>query len=180
MIYPSYAVKVNTDKEWVEIGRILVLLNIDIKCIAEWPQTYYVNGKLQICQKEPLDIPILSCEEFISKYKHFYEELHDFIDNLKIGDKVVIEDRRGNPEYYPFSFVDPMLKYSGKEMTINGIGTLGSCCECQFYNGSDKCFYFLEDDNKYTWHSSMFVMPSSIPIKVLNLSDISINPLIIQ
>lgn len=179
MIYPSYGVRICINAELDMVRTILGMLRVNTRQVIKYPETYYVDGNYQKCTLEPLNIPIVSYKEFIKIYEDFYEKLHRFINSLRPGDKVIIEDRRGASGLYPYSFANEMTQYSGKEMTIVDISKM-SAAGYPFSNGSDKCFYMEEDDREFTWHSSMFVMPPSTPIKVLNLSDISINPLTLQ
>lgn len=179
MIYPSYGVQLNSLNETLKIRSVLERLHIN-SLPQRYPMTCYVDGEWQKATENPeRPIPIVSIDEFCKIYTDFYYQLRDFIENLKMGDKVIIEQRRGYSGNYPYSFSDGMIHYAGKEMTIAGIGRhpFGACL---FSNYSDKCFYLDEDGNEFTWHSSMFEMSKITPVKRINLSDIPINLSILE
>lgn len=179
MIYPSYGVQLNSLEETLRIRSVLERLHIN-SLPQRYPMTCYVDGEWQRVTENPeRPIPIVSIDEFCKIYTDFYNQLHDFIENLKVGDKVIIEQRRGSSENYPYSFADGMTCYSGKEMTITGISQY-SYGGNLFSNYSDKCFYLEEDGNEFTWHSSMFEMGDTTPVKRINLSDIPINLSILE
>lgn len=179
MIYPSYGVQLNTLEETLRIRSLLHCLHI--KALPNrYPITCYVDGEWQKATENPeRSIPIISIDEFCKIYTDFNCQLHDFIENLKVGDKVIIEQRRGSSSNYPYSFADEMTCYSGKEMTIASTSQWPYEGDL-FSNYSDKCFYLLEDNCKFTWHSSMFEMGDVTPIKRINLSDIPINLSILE
>lgn len=179
MIYPSYGVQLNSLEETLRIRSILERLHIN-SLPQRYPMTCYVDGEWQRATENPgRHIPIVSINEFCKIYIDFDRQLHDFIENLNVGDKVIIEQRRGSSVNYPYSFADGMTRYSGKEMTITSIS---QCLYSGnlFSNYSDKCFYLEEDGNEFTWHSSMFEMSKIIPVKRINLSDIPINLSILE
>ena len=188
MIYPSYGVRLNTVEEALRVRSVLQVLHINnlpqVLHINNLPQrvpmTCYVDGEWQrVREDSEKPIPIVSTDEFCKIYTDFYNQLYNFIENLKVGDKVIIEQRRGSYINYPYSFTDEMIRYSGKEMTITGVGQY-SYSGNLFSNYSDKCFYLEEDGNAFTWHSSMFEMGDITPIKRINLSDIPINLSILE
>lgn len=179
MIYPSYGVQLNTLEEALRVRSVLGVL-----CVKSLPQRYpitcYVDGEWQrVIENPERPIPIVSINEFCKIYTDFNCQLHNFIENLKVGDKVIIEQRRGYSGNYPYSFADGMIHYSGKEMTIGHIGQMSSS-DYLFSNYSDKCFFLQEDGGAFTWHSSMFEMGDITPIKRINLSDIPINLSILE
>jgi len=179
MIYPSYGVRLNTLDETLRIRSVLHGLHIN-NLPQRFPITCYIDGEWQKTTENPeRPIPIVSIDEFCKIYTDFDHQLHDFIENLKVGDKVIIEQRRGSSSNYPYSFTDEMISYSGKEMTIADIGKWPYDGNL-FSNYSDKCFYLLEDNQKFTWHSSMFEMGDIAPVKRINLSDIPINLSILE
>lgn len=80
----------------------------------------------------------------------------NWFNDLKVGDKVIINKRIGNSYYYPFSFVDDMSKKAGKTYTISHIDEDGGYCfeDYEFHNGDCRSYKLQEIG--YTWHSSMF------------------------
>ena len=72
----------------------------------------------------------------------------------KVGDKVRILEREKAPHDYPFAFVDDMLKYAGKIITIKKI-EFNDIYDKDKYNG-DFHRYALDEPDKWCWHSSMF------------------------
>lgn len=73
----------------------------------------------------------------------------------KVGDKVIIAQRKGEADDYPFSFVDKMASHSGEVATVSKVKYMGN------YSFGEKCYnndpyrYELEEFF-YNWHSSMF------------------------
>lgn len=76
---------------------------------------------------------------------------------FKKGDYVTINERYLTASDYPASFVDDMVKLSGKTFLVNGFSTTVAAEGRKAYNG-DPHWYYLETPRYgcFTWHSSMF------------------------
>lgn len=179
MIYPSYATEVRDLKKIEKISSIL-----DKLCIAD---CHRLNGKFAVdgySQKvkiitDDFSYPIVSPEEFIQIYTNFYEELHQYVEGLQIGDKVIIEPRRMNEGWYPFSYAKDMDTYANKELTIiSKVLTHFPIRNRNFYNGTDYEFS-MEECPGWLWHSSMFKLGKSSSLTVVKLSPIVVDPLVL-
>ena len=83
---------------------------------------------------------------------------------FKVGDKVRIKEREGDPFNYPFPFCNPMNKLAGTICEIKKINTTTSLtnCKSKYING-DYHIYEISPVNSsdhrdfvWAWHSSMF------------------------
>lgn len=76
---------------------------------------------------------------------------------FKKGDYVTINERYLTATDYPASFVDDMVKLSGKTFLVHDSCTTVADEERKAYNG-DPHWYYLETPRYgcFTWHSSMF------------------------
>ena len=77
---------------------------------------------------------------------------------FKVGQKVTIKNRgKDAPKDYPFSFVDSMVEYSGRKVTIKSVSLNGAQPRRKYSDYHDGCQYFLlEDSGRCMWSSSMF------------------------
>lgn len=77
---------------------------------------------------------------------------------FKVGQKVTIKNRgKDASKDYPFSFSDSMVKYSGLQMTIDGVMHSRISIDRKYSGYHDECQYFLlEDGGRWMWSSSMF------------------------
>ena len=77
---------------------------------------------------------------------------------FKIGQKVTIKNRgKDSPADYPFSYVNGMVEYSGRKMTVGSILLNKVQPRRKYSDYHDGCQYFLlEDSGSYMWSSSMF------------------------
>lgn len=177
MIYPSYSTNISSFQELKIIFDLLVQLNFKYVPINLGP--LYACGEEQRCDTILKD-NIVTAEEFIKIYTDFHNKLHDFLNSLEIGSKVIIESRRGPSNNYPFTFNGDMASMAGKEMTIAEIrdkSNDASIHACKFSNGDCRLFKLKEDPLSWSWHSSMFEMTDFKPINHINLSEININSL---
>lgn len=98
-----------------------------------------------------------------------------FVHEYKVGDKVRIKKREGADWDYPCYFTDDMSQLKGNIYTIFSIEELveKNPSQHKFYNGDKHCYYFKEDMNGYTWHSSMFepVLEDSNPAIFTSLNE---------
>jgi hypothetical protein len=76
---------------------------------------------------------------------------------FKKGDYVTINERELTATDYPASFVDDMVKLSGKTFLVDGFSITEADEERKAYNG-DPHWYYLRTPSYgiWTWHSSMF------------------------
>lgn len=76
----------------------------------------------------------------------------------KVGDKVIIAQREGCKNDYPFGFVDKMTIYSGKIATIQKVFEHEAeyLSRKRFYNDDPFEYEIDLDNNIFSWHSSMF------------------------
>lgn len=75
----------------------------------------------------------------------------------KVGDRVIIAQRKGRSNDYPFGFIDEMTTYSGKIATIQEVSRCKSdCSHKRFYNNDPFKYKIDLGNNILVWHSSMF------------------------
>ena len=77
---------------------------------------------------------------------------------LKEGDTIIVKSRSGCDDDYPYSYVDSMLEWARKRVTITKVlmGDEFMIAKKRRYNG-DIHYYHIEDDHgHWNWHSSMF------------------------
>ena len=91
------------------------------------------------------------------------------MEEYKVGDKVRIIHRDKNEWEYPFTFIDNMTEFEGKECTISNIRKSEEP-KCAI-NG-DYHEYTLDGGDGYVWHSSMFAKVKEV--KITNTSIINI------
>lgn len=95
---------------------------------------------------------------------------------FKVGDVVTIKDQydeRMNGKDYPFVFIDKMrLRYGNEKLIVVAVKPFNSYVDqykkCRMYN-NDAFYYCLSDEDKWTWHSSMFVEGNNIQAKAINI-----------
>lgn len=78
--------------------------------------------------------------------------------DLKVGDEVIINERIGKSQDYPFSFVDEMANLHGEIFKIDNIREkdLNYEDDREFYNGDDSNYSLGGKASQYNWSSSMF------------------------
>ena len=179
MIYPSCSTIITDDSNWGHIRYILFSLYIHNIPDILYRGKIFIDGRHKECRitnVDALDSTTIPFQEFTSIYESLSNRIRDFISSLAVGSKVVIDKRIDLDTNYPFSFSDPMTKYSGEEVTIRTIRTSHSGSDRRQYNGIDLQFTIEEDGGRYYWHSSMFVLPDTIKaVDIINLSTIHID-----
>lgn len=179
MIYPSYSTIITDDLNWGHIRYILFSLYIHHIPDTSYRGKIFIDGQRKECiigDANSPDSNTISFQEFTSIYEALSNKIRDFISSLAIGSKVVIDKRIGLSTDYPFSFSDPMTRYSSREVTIRTMRTSHSGSGRRQYNGVDIQFTIEEDGGSYYWHSSMFVLPDTIKaVDIINLSTIHID-----
>jgi hypothetical protein len=87
-----------------------------------------------------------------------------------VGDQVIIAERSGSSESYPFSFTGEMAALAWKAFTIKSVQKRIIYIEdCLNYNGDIFVYRLAEDEGCYQWHSSMFagrVKPGSVAFRM--------------
>lgn len=76
---------------------------------------------------------------------------------IKVGDTVRIRLRKGDENFYPFSFVHRMAEKEGKTFIVSEVRLCKSVTNdnLEKYKG-DFHEYYLKENDKWTWHSTMF------------------------
>ena len=88
----------------------------------------------------------------------------------KVGNKVVIMERKGRDIDYPYSFIDEMAEQKGKVYTIKRIITAPYITDRKYHNG-DPHKYKLDDSTSYDWHSSMFRLAERSDMEIKEMED---------
>ena len=75
------------------------------------------------------------------------------------GDTIIVKERHGDEDDYPYVYVDGMLEYQGKRVKIKRVLPASDiqCRDKKYFNG-DIHYYEIESKDRYKWHSSMFVL----------------------
>lgn len=96
---------------------------------------------------------------------------------FKVGDVVTIKGQydEGMDSYdYPFTFVDRTMRlyYGNKKLIVTAVKPFNAAMEqlkeCCMYN-NDAFYYYLSEEDKWTWHSSMFVEGNNVQTKAINI-----------
>ena len=174
MKYPSYNVKgINTVDSIVRTGHFLesIYIKPNLK-----PGSFFIDGCTQIVTEKinPL-FPIITEDEFYKIYKDFYYNMVDFFMNLKCGDTLVVEERRGEEGLYPFGFIDEMVPFVGQKVTIKQIMPSSYGRNCPYYNGVDLEIRIEEDHGRFGWHPSMFEVEKSTSVKIINITPLNLD-----
>lgn len=76
----------------------------------------------------------------------------------KVGDRVIIAQRKGDMKDYPFYFTNEMTSYSGNIATIQKVFEWEArhLSHKRFYNNDPFEYKINLDNNIFSWHSSMF------------------------
>lgn len=180
MIYPSYGLILPDNVQ--DFVSVLEMLNkIHIKNNITSFRTFWVDGAKQeiILGEAPQNIPRFGWKEFILQYESFYDQMINYIENLCIGDRVYIEEARGDEDGkdYPYQFAPEMQDLAGQAFTITGVSYCDYSDSLRFGNRNKKCFYLDGDADGYTWHSSMFSLVPVEPVQHIDVSPLIINPL---
>lgn len=113
---------------------------------------------------------------------------------FKLGDKVRIKERKGNPRDYPWTFVDSMSKLAGTICKIKEIKSIKTFknAESKYINDDYHMYAIIPIDSSdcrdfvWAWHSSMFeLVEEDIPItepdnKILTTQKIQNNEIRFQ
>lgn len=174
MKYPSYNVRgITTVDSTLLATRFLE--NIYIKPNIR-PGDFFINGCTQIATAEiNPQFAIITADEFYKIYKEFYCNMVNFFTNLKPGDTLVVEERRGAEDLYPFGFVDDMAKFAGQKVTIKQITPSSYGRYCSYYNGLNFKIRIEEDGGRFGWHPSMFEMEKSTSVKTINITPLNLD-----
>lgn len=181
MKYPEFQfsakdIRADTIYYWESLVTIFGQINIPFKFLHN--NGYFRMDSINQCvdfvdRIDPF-IPLMTLDEVYELYVKFRNDMYNFVNNLSVGDKVIIEERRSNGTDYPLVFVDGMTIYCGKEMTIKHIYD-GDEENVKFYNGLTKRFTMCEDSGRYNWSSAMFEMPNLKTIDMISLASLKIN-----
>ena len=78
---------------------------------------------------------------------------------IKEGDSIIVAERQGDEDDYPYAYVVGMLEYQGRRVKIKQVLLASDiqCADKKYFNG-DIHFYQIESKDRYKWHSSMFIL----------------------
>jgi len=181
MKYPEFQfsakdIRADTIFDWTGLKTVFKQINVPYSFPSSngYLRMDSTNQCVIFVDKIDPSIPLMTLDKVYELYVKFRTDMYNFVNNLSVGDKVIIEERRGNDIDYPLDFVDGMTVYCGKEMTIEHIFD-GPEENVKFSNGINKRFLMREDSNRYNWSSSMFEMPGLKTIDMISLASLKID-----
>lgn len=182
MKYPEFQfsakdIRADTIFDWISLKTVFEQINVPYGFPANndgYLRMDSTNQCVNFVDKIDPSIPLMTLDKVYELYVKFRDDMYNFVNNLSVGDKVIIEERRGNDTDYPLDFVDGMTVYCGKEMTIKHIFD-GNEENVKFNNGLTKIFTMCEDSGRYNWSSAMFEMPNLKAIDTIYLASLKID-----